>query len=85
MTIGSAALGVLIIFSVLRRTPTASLERIPNQNVLLITIDTLRGDALHSYGGIAASRRSTRSPPAESGSTSRTRTRSSHCRRTPAS
>ncbi len=54
MTIGSAALGVLIIFSVLRRTPTASLERIPNQNVLLITIDTLRGDALHSYGGIAA-------------------------------
>ena len=38
----------------LRRTPIASLERIPNQNILLITIDTLRGDALHSYGGVAA-------------------------------
>ena len=38
----------------LRARPTASLERIRNQNVLLITIDTLRGDALHSYGGVAA-------------------------------
>jgi Type I phosphodiesterase / nucleotide pyrophosphatase len=48
------ALAALFVFSVLRRTPIASLERIPNQNILLITIDTLRGDALHSYGGVAA-------------------------------
>ncbi len=30
------------------------LRTIPNQNVLLITIDTLRADALGSYGGVAA-------------------------------
>ena len=32
----------------------ADLRRIDGQNVLLITIDTLRGDALGSYGGPAA-------------------------------
>src|SRR5215831_16533966 len=32
----------------------ADLRPIRNQNVLLITIDTLRADALHSYGGRAA-------------------------------
>jgi arylsulfatase A-like enzyme/Flp pilus assembly protein TadD len=32
----------------------ADLRPIANQNVLLITIDTLRADALHSYGGRAA-------------------------------
>jgi arylsulfatase A-like enzyme/Tfp pilus assembly protein PilF len=50
----SVILVALLFFGVLRRKPTASLERIPHQNVLLITIDTLRGDALHSYGGVAA-------------------------------
>src|SRR5436309_2442226 len=34
--------------------PHADLRAIPNQNVLLITIDTLRADALGSYGGRAA-------------------------------
>ena len=47
--------GAAVAFGVLRRAPgQAILERIPNQNVLLITIDTLRADALHSYGGAAA-------------------------------
>src|SRR5436309_12794029 len=32
----------------------ADLRSIPGQNVLLITIDTLRADALGSYGGAAA-------------------------------
>jgi arylsulfatase A-like enzyme/Tfp pilus assembly protein PilF len=47
-------LAAFLFFGLLRRAPIASLERIPNQNVLLITIDTLRADALHSYGGVAA-------------------------------
>src|SRR5438093_13747451 len=34
--------------------PQADLHPIPGQNVLLITIDTLRGDALGCYGGPAA-------------------------------
>src|SRR5580765_883618 len=34
--------------------PTADLRPIAGQNVLLITIDTLRADALGSYGGPAA-------------------------------
>ena len=37
-----------------RRPPQADLHPIANQNVLLITIDTLRADALGSYGGPAA-------------------------------
>src|SRR5438552_19024597 len=37
-----------------RRPPRADLQTIPRQNVLLITIDTLRADALGSYGGPAA-------------------------------
>lgn len=37
-----------------RRTHQADLRRIHGQNVLLITIDTLRADALGSYGGRAA-------------------------------
>src|SRR5580765_4487341 len=38
-----------------RRSPTqADLRAIPGENVLLITIDTLRADALGSYGGAAA-------------------------------
>ena len=35
------------------RTPTFSLERSSDRNVLLITIDTLRADALGIYGGRA--------------------------------
>jgi arylsulfatase A-like enzyme/cytochrome c-type biogenesis protein CcmH/NrfG len=39
----------------LRSAPAqADLRSIPNQNVLLITIDTLRADALSAYGGPAA-------------------------------
>jgi arylsulfatase A-like enzyme/tetratricopeptide (TPR) repeat protein len=37
-----------------RGSASAGLRAIPRQNVLLITIDTLRADALHSYGGRAA-------------------------------
>ncbi len=37
-----------------RRPPQADLHPIPQQNVLLVTIDTLRADALGSYGGAAA-------------------------------
>jgi arylsulfatase A-like enzyme/Tfp pilus assembly protein PilF len=37
-----------------RLTPQADLHPIAGQNVLLITIDTLRADALGSYGGPAA-------------------------------
>ena len=37
-----------------RQAPQADLHPIANQNVLLITIDTLRADALGSYGGPAA-------------------------------
>src|SRR5262249_2412891 len=33
--------------------PQADLQRISNQNILLITIDTLRADVLGSYGGRA--------------------------------
>ena len=36
------------------RPPQADLRPIANQNVLLITVDTLRADALGSYGGRAA-------------------------------
>lgn len=37
-----------------RGGPQADLRQIPGQNVLLITIDTLRADALSCYGGPAA-------------------------------
>ena len=55
-------LGVLRVFVVTvgffsacdRRLPEADLHPIANQNVLLITIDTLRADALSCYGGPAA-------------------------------
>src|SRR4051812_29476814 len=35
------------------RRPSAAFERAPDQNVLLVTIDTLRADAMSSYGGPA--------------------------------
>ena len=34
--------------------PIADLRAIPGQNVLLVTIDTLRADAVGAYGGPAA-------------------------------
>jgi hypothetical protein len=36
-----------------RSTPVFTLEPAPDQNVLLVTIDTLRADALGVYGGPA--------------------------------
>ncbi|MBI3400715.1 MAG: sulfatase-like hydrolase/transferase [Acidobacteria bacterium] len=57
---GSAFLFVVVVVAaaavfVLRgRKAQADLRPIANQNVLLITIDTLRADALGSYGGQAA-------------------------------
>jgi arylsulfatase A-like enzyme/Flp pilus assembly protein TadD len=44
----------VVVFVLRGRNPQANLQPIPNQNVLLITIDTLRADALGSYGGLAA-------------------------------
>ena len=51
-----ARLAVLIALSAAScaRTPQADLHPIARQNVLLITIDTLRADALGCYGGPAA-------------------------------
>ena len=42
-----------MVFGVLRRRPHADLRPIANQNVLLVTIDTLRADALGCDGGPA--------------------------------
>jgi arylsulfatase A-like enzyme/Tfp pilus assembly protein PilF len=52
----AAAAGILgvVVFRGRQGSPAANLRPIANQNVLLITIDTLRGDALGSYGGPAA-------------------------------
>src|SRR5580765_3802517 len=43
----------LALISCRGSAPAADLRPIPGQNVLLITIDTLRADALGSYGGPA--------------------------------
>src|SRR5262245_31521918 len=50
------SLGVIVAIAAYRRPGQlqADLRPIANQNVLLITIDTLRADALGSYGGRAA-------------------------------
>src|SRR3954467_8881215 len=48
------ALGALMLASCARSARQADLRPIPAQNVLLITIDTLRADALGAYGGPAA-------------------------------
>jgi arylsulfatase A-like enzyme/Flp pilus assembly protein TadD len=45
-----------VFFFVRSRTTQADLRPIPGQNVLLITIDTLRADAPGCYGGPAATR-----------------------------
>ena len=50
------ALAIVAAFAVWYRLPRASafaIESSPDQNVLLVTIDTLRADALSSYGGPA--------------------------------
>src|SRR5439155_24049800 len=50
-----AAVAVTLVARSLRgRRPQADLQPIRNQNVLLITIDTLRADALGCYDGPAA-------------------------------
>src|SRR3954452_3633487 len=46
------ALGALVWAWSARRSP-AAFDRTPDQNVLLITIDTLRADAMSCYGGPA--------------------------------
>jgi arylsulfatase A-like enzyme/cytochrome c-type biogenesis protein CcmH/NrfG len=51
----AATAAIVIAAWILRRgSAQADLRSIPGQNVLLITIDTLRADALGSYGGQAA-------------------------------
>jgi arylsulfatase A-like enzyme/Tfp pilus assembly protein PilF len=45
---------IWVVAGCARSVPQVDLHAIPNQNVLLITIDTLRADALGTYGGRAA-------------------------------
>ena len=47
------ALAIAALFVWTRGRPTFTIARDANRNVLLVTIDTLRGDALGSYGGTA--------------------------------
>ena len=52
--LAAAALALgLLVWAVTGRQPRASFDRRPDQNLLLVTIDTLRADALGSYGGPA--------------------------------
>jgi arylsulfatase A-like enzyme/Tfp pilus assembly protein PilF len=51
---GIVLLGALVLTSCGVGSPHADLRPIASQNVLLITIDTLRADALSCYGGPAA-------------------------------
>lgn len=50
----AVAAAALALWLVPGGTPTLDILRTPEQNVLLITIDTLRADALGCYGGHAA-------------------------------
>jgi len=50
----AAVLAVVALVYFWPRHPQADLRRIEGQNVLLVTIDTLRADALGSYGGPAS-------------------------------
>src|SRR6185295_4970959 len=52
--ISVVCVSALALMSCRSSAPTADLRPIAGQNVLLITIDTLRADALGSYGGPAA-------------------------------
>lgn len=56
VTAGAAVVILAVLAVVFLRSgrPQADLHRIGGQNVLLITIDTLRADALSAYGGPAA-------------------------------
>ena len=49
-----AGAGAVLVWFWSGRAPAALVERTADQNVLLVTIDTLRADALGSYGGPAA-------------------------------
>ena len=49
----AAVVAGLIVWLVQRRADRTEFVRTSDQNVLIITIDTLRGDALSSYGGAA--------------------------------
>jgi choline-sulfatase len=50
----AVSLVLVLSLACTRGAPQVDLHPIPGQNVLLITIDTLRADALGSYGGRAA-------------------------------
>jgi arylsulfatase A-like enzyme/Flp pilus assembly protein TadD len=52
--VGIGVVAVLAIVFLRRGGGQADLGPVPKQNVLLVTIDTLRADALGSYGGVAA-------------------------------
>ena len=54
MTRALALAAVIALTSCGRDAPTAVLRALPGQNILLVTIDTLRADALGAYGGPAA-------------------------------
>ena len=52
--VGAVFAAVLVVaFVWWRRAPAFAIGADANRNVLLVTIDTLRGDALGSYGGKA--------------------------------
>lgn len=57
VTVGLAAVAILLVLAAavvfLRRPAPFAVERTADQNILLVTIDTLRADALGSYGGAA--------------------------------
>ena len=57
VTIAAVAAGALLCLCLLlwfRSRPRIAFARDANQNVLVVTIDTLRADALGAYGGRAA-------------------------------
>ena len=52
--VAAAAFGAgALVWAVTGRERATQFERGPDQNVLLVTVDTLRADALSSYGGAA--------------------------------
>lgn len=56
VVLGGLAIAALLVFAAMResRPRGFTLETNPDRNILLITIDTLRADALGSYGGGAS-------------------------------
>ena len=79
----SAVAFLLMVFWPSGSTP--AILRTINQNILLVSIDTLRTDALRSYGGLAATPNLDRLAREGSASISLTPTRSSRSPRMPAS